>query len=184
MAETLLFALLPLAVNEDPAVSVHWYQSVDGLSWGDVAVDTAAIATLAYDNAKGKYIFPSTIADPAKYSQLKTESADGIFSPFGAIVPPRPTGADICTIQVDVVSFGVQPKEGIAFTLESKTKALHGFVIDSAQEKILTTGGGRVTFNVMRGGIYELTSTVIGKPVQIDTAGLAFINVADLIERT
>lgn len=181
MAETLLFAVSVPTADEDPAVNIHWYQSADGLTWGSVPVESAAIATLAVDEARGKYIFPSTSADPAKYSQLKTESAAGIFCPFGAIVPPRPGGANMCTIVADVVNFGVEPKAGIGFSLAIKTKTLNGYLVDAAATKKETDADGRVAFEVMSGGIYEMVSTIIGKPIEIDTTGQVIVNVADVI---
>lgn len=182
MAETLLFAVPAPSVDEEPAVNIHWYQSADGLAWGSVPVASAVIAELVFDSAKGKYVFPAPAADPAKYSQLKTESASGQFSPFGAIVPPRPAGADMCVILADVMTFGVEPQEGIAFSLTAKTKVLHRFLVDSSPLKQLTDADGRVSFNVMAGGIYELVSTIIGKPITINTTGQVIVNVADVID--
>jgi hypothetical protein len=182
MAETLLFSVPAPTVDEEPAVNIHWYQSMDGLTWGSVAVASAVIADLAFDTAKGKYIFPAPDADPVKYSQLKTESASGMFCPFGAIVPPRPAGTDMCLIIADVMTFGLQAKEGIEFSLSSKSKVLHRYLVDGAMLKQLTDVDGRVSFNVMAGGVYEMGSTIIGRPITIDTTGQVLVNVADVID--
>lgn len=181
MAETLVFNIPTPAATEATPVSVYWYQSTDGYTWG-AAVDNSLIADLTIDPVSDKYVWESAVAAPDKYHQVKTKSASGIYSSFGAIIPPRPTDPDMCTILADVVTFGMVAKAGIQFSLSSKTKSLHNYLVDSAQTKLLTDAAGRVTFNVMRGGVYEMVSTIIGRPIEIDTTGLTFVNVADLID--
>ncbi len=87
MAEVLLFEIPALIAGEAAAVSVLWHQSVDGITWDVTPVDTILIANLTI--VSGKYRWASALADPAKYHQLKTQSANGQVAEHGAVVPPR-----------------------------------------------------------------------------------------------
>lgn len=89
MAEKLLIALAAPAPGETAAISILWFQSIDGETWDIEPVDSVLVADLPIDEATGKLLWDSVLADPAKYHQLKTVSAGGDIAEHGLVIPPQ-----------------------------------------------------------------------------------------------
>lgn len=181
MAETLLFSIPAPGAGEEAATTVRWYQSIDGAAWG-TAVDSIAVADLPVDALAGKYVWASALADPAKYHQLKTESAGGVQSTFGAILPPRSADPAVCIIYAETKSLGLQPVAAEKMTIRIKTpKGVGGTVIDDASQTAVTDANGRVQIPIVQGVVVEIDFPPVKQTLTVDTTGKNLVNIADLL---
>jgi hypothetical protein len=89
MAETLYFTLPAPVAGEALANKVLWFQSLDGETWDPTPIDEILVASLSIDGVSGKYMWASTLANPAKWHNIVTQSSGGYNSLHGTIVPPR-----------------------------------------------------------------------------------------------
>lgn len=88
MAETIFLNIPEPGENENPAFSLNWYQSNDGLTWDLAPVDTILISDLTID--ANKYKWTSLLANKARWHKIKTVSDIDVESTSGLIIPPRP----------------------------------------------------------------------------------------------
>jgi len=89
---------------EDPAVAVVWYDSADGAAFAPIGEEQ--VVNLDVDPLSEKYVWPLEVADTARYQMLKTRSAGGIESAFGALLPPLPANPGLQTVFGTVKEFG------------------------------------------------------------------------------
>lgn len=157
MAETLLFNIPTPASYQDTPEKVNWYQSDNGVTF-TTRVDQIYISALVIDPSSGKYIWTSPFADPLKYHQLKTVSINGIESPSGFILPPRPqeiTDTDAAAFYTEKIINGVQKYsigETIEFMLEVDDEASE--IIGSAINVLIIDPFGNI--------IESITASKIG----------------------
>ncbi len=177
MAETLLFDIPTPIANEEAVSLIHWWQSLDGNIW-DAAIDSIQVANLPTDVATGKKRWASLVADPAKFHQLRSESASGTVAITGEVIPPR-TATVLCEIYADLRDFGLHPLSGVNFLLTPKTISVFRMVISQIPNNTQTDSDGKVRMYVAMGGTYIVSSSAMKVPVTIDTTGKHFINIAD-----
>jgi hypothetical protein len=87
MAESLSFKIAPRAAYESQYSTANWYQSLDGIEWIDIPVDTAIISSLAVSGEN--YIWDSMLATSDLYNMLKFTDTDGEILDTKLIIPPR-----------------------------------------------------------------------------------------------
>ena len=102
MAATIKFKIPAPAAGEDAAVRVVWYESPDGLEFTEIADELVA----SLDVVDDFIIWPLEAADPANYQMIKTKSAGGVESAFGAMLPPLPTSPGLQSVFGSVKEFG------------------------------------------------------------------------------
>jgi len=116
MAETIYFAIPPTGQNEVEAVKIYWSQGSDGETWGDPIAESL-LSALPYDALSGQYSWTVAAADPAQYHLLTTESATGVKSTHGAVLPPRSfntvTRREVNNIGEPIISPEGQPQEDV-----------------------------------------------------------------------
>ena len=181
MAEILLFNIPAPSAGEDAAIKIHWYQSTDGFTW-EPEVDSILISALPIDST-GKYRWDSALADPLKYHLLKTESANGLLGAFGVAVPPRSPDPSKCTVVADVITSEAEQEAGIDFyvVLKPSPQVVNGKILNMGMQQRTTDATGRATFQLVKGGKYEISSIAIPKPVLVDTTGKDLINISSLL---
>lgn len=88
MAEKIQFSLVEISIMQDPAFSLRWYQSLDGITWDTNPTDSILISGLTLLQS-GEYEWDSLLVDANKYHQIKVVTEFGIESNVGIIIQPR-----------------------------------------------------------------------------------------------
>lgn len=91
MAETILFEIPSPTSSENAAYGIAWFQSDNGVLWDSNPIDTILVSDLSIDPESGLYIWSSSLASPARWSNIKTSDSTGSINETGFIIPPRPT---------------------------------------------------------------------------------------------
>lgn len=111
MAETLYFSIPPADIDQPEPHYALWYQSDDGSTWDETAVDTVTLSTLPIDVETGKYIWTTSAPDPFRFHNILASTIDNIESLDGIVIPPQEyPGSNLSTTRIsdglDIYSVG------------------------------------------------------------------------------
>jgi hypothetical protein len=126
MSVVIQFAVPEAGAGEGAAVTAIWHESPDGAEYAEIG--RSLLSALPMES--GKYVWELAEADGANYQLIKTATAGGVVSPFGALLPPLPSVPGLQALHGNAKEFGAATwSEGDTVTMTLQGEQLVGGVV-------------------------------------------------------
>lgn len=146
---SIAFTIPSSGPGEDAAVSVVWYQSDDGANFTQIAEEDVANLT----DVDGVYTWEESTAETGKYQLVKTRTAGGVLSLFGALLPPVQGNPALQTLTGNVKEFGASDwSAGDTVTMSiERDQLIGGVVLEPVVRTAIVDANGGFTLTPDKG---------------------------------
>jgi len=155
------------SANEDAAIGVIWYASIDGGSFAELG--RSLLSEIQMDTVTGQYIWQMVNADPAQYQLIKTYSAAGVQSFVGSLLPPLPPNPSLQNLFGYVKELGTAWANGDEVAVRPMVdQTANGALLTASCRKTVVSSNGIFTLLVDKGARVMITiGTYFSKEITI-----------------